>query len=58
MIVVIAIKYMTAVEPEKKKGIKEALPNYFIGAVIFIGATNITYYIIVFINDIIADLNL
>ena len=39
-------------DPHKKAELKKALPNFFIGAIIFIGATNIVYYLIIFANNI------
>ena len=42
---IMAIKYMSSDKPESKKQLKESLPHYILGVIIFIGAVNILYYI-------------
>lgn len=56
MLTVMALRYMTANGPGEKAQLKKVFTNYFIGAVILIGATNIIYYVEQLVEYILQDL--
>ena len=44
MLTVMALRYIN-VGPDKKRQLKEQLVSFAIGAIVFIGASNLIYYI-------------
>lgn len=54
MLTYIGIRYIIS-EPPKRAELKKSLNNYFIGAAVFIGATNIIYYLGQLIEYILVD---
>lgn len=55
MLTYIGIRYITA-DPPRRAELKKSLVNYFIGAVLFIGATNIIYYLGQLVEYILVDI--
>ena len=56
MITWMSIRYFMAHGPQAKMELKKSFTNYVIGAVVFIGASNLIYYIMVFVNSIANDI--
>lgn len=56
MLTIMAIRYMLANGPGEKAELKKRMVNYFIGAIVLIGATNIIYYAEQLVEYILKDI--